>query len=190
MLEQTGSVRRSRSMRKMAATTCSVVSDPNRVTLRVCIHWHKYAGISIHLGGCSIEQYRIPPPPPTKKINHSQIYSLTFIYRVWFNKICPKPLCGPKSLWLFSHESKVRNLNDHLNCAIWITQCTHERSNCDIWIMQRTHERLNCGLAFYSGRRCVARVWVPCQSNMHGALISYASVHVYICSVRYIGGNG
>ena len=36
---------------------------------------------------------------------------------------------------------------------------------------------LICGLAFQSGRRCVARVWIPCQSNMHGARISCASVH-------------
>ena len=43
---------------------------------------------------------------------------------------------------LFTHESKVPNLND-LNCTIWITQCTHERSNYDILITQCTHESLN-----------------------------------------------
>ena len=33
-----------------------------------------------------------------------------------------------------------------------------------------------CGLAFQRGRRCVARVWVPCHSNMHRARVSCASV--------------
>ena len=108
------------------------------------------------------------------------------------------------SLWLFnSHESKVRNLNYHLNCAFWITQCTHERCNCDIWIMQCTHERCNCDIWITqcTHERCNCdiwitqctherpnlgfsiperekNVWVPCQSNMHGARISCASVHM------------
>ena len=76
-------------------------------------------------------------------------------------------------LWLL-HESKVRNLNYHLNCAFWITQCTHERSNCDIWITQCTHERPNLGFSIPEREK---NVWVLCQSNMHGARISCASVH-------------
>ena len=40
-----------------------------------------------------------------------------------------------------------------------------------------TRDRI-CGLAFQSGRRWVARIWVPCQSNMHGARVSCASVHM------------
>ena len=76
---------------------------------------------------------------------------------------------------LFSHESKVRNLNYHLNCAIWITQCTHERSNCDIWITQCTHERPNLGFSIPEREK---NVWIPCQSNMHVARISCASVHM------------
>ena len=74
-------------------------------------------------------------------------------------------------LRLFSHESKVR----YLNCAFWITQCTHERSNCDIWITQCTHERPNLGFSIPEREK---NVWVPCQSNMHGARISCASVHM------------
>ena len=80
-----------------------------------------------------------------------------------------------KLLWLFSHESKVRNWNDHSNCAIWITQCTHERSNCDIWITQCTHERPNLEFCIPEREK---NVWVPCQSNMHGARISCTSVHM------------
>ena len=80
---------------------------------------------------------------------------------------------------LFSHESKVRNLNYHLNCAFWIMQCTHERSNCNIWITQCTHERPNLGFS--------KNVWVPCQSHMHGARISCASVRTCICRAQYTG---
>ena len=46
-----------------------------------------------------------------------------------------------------------------------------------------TRDRI-CGLAFQNGRRYVARVWVPCLSNIHWARISCASVQV--CSARYI----
>ena len=69
-----------------------------------------------------------------------------------------------------SHESKVRNLNDHSNCKIWILQCTHERSNCDIWITQCTHKRTN--LQFSIPERVKIRAHVSCAS-------------VYICSAVY-----
>ena len=59
------------------------------------------------------------------------------------------------------------------NAQFWITQCTHERSNRDIWITQCTHERRIWDFAFQREKN----VWVPCQSNMHGARISCASVH-------------
>ena len=77
----------------------------------------------------------------------------------------------------------------------------HTRAKCAIWMIMRilqfelrsvhtrevvaifdyvvytyTRDRI-CGLAFPSRRRCVARVWVPCQSKMHEARISCASVH-------------
>ena len=95
--------------------------------------------------------------------NYSTGQGRTLIWHL--NKLDCDPLAASKieHQRLFSHESKVCNLNDHSNCAIWITQCTHERI---------------CGLAFQSGRRCVARVWVPCQSNMHEARVSSASVHM------------
>ena len=82
----------------------------------------------------------------------------------------------PATLWLFSHESKVRNLNDHLNCAFWITQCTHERSNCDLNYAVYTQETEFGGFSIPEREK---NVWVPCQSNMHGARISCASAHVY-----------
>ena len=93
-------------------------------------------------------------------------------------------LAGRKILFvnsfrLFSHESKVRNLNYHLNCAFWITQCTHERSNFDIWITQCTHERPNLGFCIPEREK---NVRVPCQSNMHRTRISCASVHMQ-CAV-------
>ena len=79
------------------------------------------------------------------------------------------------------------------------TDCFHTRAKCATWMIIRiaqfelrrvhktevtaifelrsvhTRDRI-CGLVFQSGRRCVARVWVPCQSNMHEARVSYASV--------------
>ena len=48
-------------------------------------------------------------------------------------------------------------------------------SNCDIWITQCTHERPNLGFSIPEQEK---NVWVPCQSNMHGARISCASVHM------------
>ena len=69
---------------------------------------------------------------------------------------CAQDLCVQTwRLWLVSHESKVRNLNYHLNCAFWITQCTHDRSNCDIWITQCTHERPNLGFCIPPGEECL-----------------------------------
>ena len=59
--------------------------------------------------------------------------------------------------------------------AFWITQCTHERSNCDIWITQCAHDRPNLGFSIPERKK---NVWVPCQSNMHRARISCASVHM------------
>ena len=73
-------------------------------------------------------------------------------------------------LWLFSHERKVCNLNDHSNYTIW---------NCNT---QCTHEKPNFGFAFQSGRRSVARVWVPCQSNM---LYMYARSSRVLCFCTY-----
>ena len=93
---------------------------------------------------------------------------------------CLLHMVAAGSLWLFSHESKVRNLNYHSNCTIWITQCTHERSNCDIWITQCTCTReTEFGFSIPEREK---NVWVPCQSNVHGARISCASVHVQ-CAV-------
>ena len=92
-------------------------------------------------------------------------------------------------LWwhrLFSHECKVRNLNDHSNCAIGITQCTHERSNCDIWITRCTHERPNLGLAFRSGRRMSG--YPANQTCME--LAFPVLLYIHVCSARYIGGSG
>ena len=40
-------------------------------------------------------------------------------------------------------------------------------------------------LEFQSRRRCMARVWVPCQSNMHKARISCASVHMQHAVYRW-----
>ena len=53
-------------------------------------------------------------------------------------------------------------------CDIWITQCTHERKDEAEFAV--SHYR--------AGRRGAASVWVPCQSNMHGACVSCASVHM------------
>ena len=81
-------------------------------------------------------------------------------------------------LWLFSHKTKVRNLNDHSNCAIWITQCTHGRSNCDIWITQCTNERPNF------------RFRIPEQEKMHGSClgtlpIKHAQSSHFLCFCTY-----
>ena len=84
---------------------------------------------------------------------------------------------GRKKIYFdcFHRRAKVRNWNDHSNCTIWITQCTHEWSNCDIWITQCTHERPNLEFCISEWEK---NVWVPCQSNMHGARISCTSVHM------------
>ena len=72
-----------------------------------------------------------------------------------------------RTLRLFSHESKVRNLNYHLNCAFWITQCTHERSNCDIWITQCTHERPNLGFCIPAGEECLGTLPIKHARSSH-----------------------
>ena len=82
----------------------------------------------------------------------------------------------------------------HLDCfhtrakfAIWMIiriaqfeSCSvHTREVIAIFELRSVHTRDRiCDLAFQSRRTCVARVWVPCQSNMHGVHASCPSVHM------------
>ena len=84
---------------------------------------------------------------------------------------CPwqTKLTACKDLWLFSHDGKVRILNRDSRCASWVTQCTHDRP-----VILRI---LNYAVYTWATKFWILHVWVPCQSNMHGARISCASVH-------------
>ena len=87
-------------------------------------------------------------------------------------------------LRLFSQESKVHNLNYHLNCAFWITQCTHERV-IGIFELRSVHTRDRIwDLAFQSGRRMAGY-----PANQTCMELTFP-VLLYICSARYIGGSG
>ena len=118
---------------------------------------------------------------------HAPYFSVYFYYKMVFPSRQPVEIglillysSTMRWLWLFSHDGKVRILNRDSRCASWVTQCTHGRSNCEFWITQCTHERRILDFAFQREKN----VWVPCQSNMHGARISCASVHMQLAVYR------
>ena len=76
--------------------------------------------------------------------------------------------------WSFKFELRSVRTSEGI-ADILISQCTRKRPSLQFSIPER--EKI---------RRCMAHVWVPCQSNMHRARVSCASVHVHVCSARYI----
>ena len=76
---------------------------------------------------------------------------------------------------LFSHDGKVRILNFKIRNAHFELRSVHTREVIAIYELCSVHTRDRIwDFAFQREKN----VWVPCQSNMHGARISCASVHI------------
>ena len=81
-------------------------------------------------------------------------------------------------------QFELRSVHTRAVIAIFELRSVHTREVIAIFELRSVHmiERPNLGFSIPEREK---NVWVPCQSNMHGARIACASVHTCIQHVVY-----